>query len=163
MKGLFLLVSVLINCDKGAPSCKDSIEKASKLAGLDGVDVTMAIGTCEQQQWSLEARQCVSSATSDDALAACGSKLGIDVPTAFFAAALAKLTAFRDEMCKCQDPACVQRVSDEMTAWSQTQMKLRPIPPKMNEDQTKRATELGEQMGRCMQKAMAAGSGKMPF
>ena len=167
MKGLFLLVSVMINCDKGAaPSCKDAIEKVAKVAALDGVGVTMAIGTCEQKQWTVEARQCVAAATSDDALVACNTKHGIDGPSSF-EIALAKFVVFKNEMCLCQDTTCAQRVSEEMTAWSQAQTKVQQTgSPKATDEQSKRATALGEDMGKCMQRAMAAGptgSGKMPF
>ena len=72
--------------------------------------------------------------------------------------AMAKMTEFKDEMCKCKDAKCAQDVSDKMTKWSQEASKNAKEPPKMNEADTKRAQEIGEQMGKCMQTAMAGGT-----
>ena len=71
-------------------------------------------------------------------------------------AAMAKMTEFKDEMCKCKDAKCAQDVSDKMTKWSQEQSKNQKEPPKMSEADTKKAAELGEQLGKCMQTAMGA-------
>ena len=62
---------------------------------------------------------------------------------------------FTDEMCNCRDPQCSQRVVDEMTRWSQEQAKSDAEAPPMSEEDTKRAVEIGERMGACMQNAMA--------
>ena len=72
-----------------------------------------------------------------------------------------KFREFTDKMCACKDAKCAQEVSDQMTKWGQEQAKEQTEPPKMTEEQTKQATELGEQMGNCMTKAMGAG-GDMP-
>ncbi len=72
--------------------------------------------------------------------------------------AMAKMTEFKDEMCKCKDAKCAQDVSDKMTKWSQEQSKNAKEPPKMNEADTKKAQEIGEQMGKCMQTAMSGGT-----
>jgi hypothetical protein len=76
--------------------------------------------------------------------------------------AMAKMTEFKDEMCKCKDAKCAQDVSDKMTKWSQEASKTAKEPPKMNEADTKRAQEIGEQMGKCMQTAMAGGTAADP-
>ncbi|HEY1811702.1 MAG TPA: hypothetical protein VGG74_05055 [Kofleriaceae bacterium] len=68
---------------------------------------------------------------------------------------LDKMSSFKDEMCTCKDSACAQRVADEMTKWAQAQVRDSE-PPKMSDEQTQRATKLGEQMGTCMQTAMGA-------
>jgi hypothetical protein len=73
------------------------------------------------------------------------------------AAAMAKMTEFKDEMCKCKDAKCAQDVSDKMTKWSQEQSKNQKEPPKMSEEDTKKAAAIGEEMGKCMQAAMGAG------
>jgi hypothetical protein len=74
------------------------------------------------------------------------------------AAAMAKMTEFKDEMCKCKDAKCAQDVSDKMTKWSQEQSKNQKEPPKMSEEDTKKAAAIGEEMGKCMQAAMGAGA-----
>lgn len=79
-----------------------------------------------------------------------------------FAEAMAKMAEFRDEMCGCHDTACAQQVADEMTKWSQDQAKDMVAMPKMSEEDTKAATQIGEEMGRCMQQAMGFGSGSTP-
>ena len=72
------------------------------------------------------------------------------------AAAMAKMTEFKDEMCKCKDAKCAQDVSDKMTKWGEEQSKTQKQPPKMNEADEKKASAIGEEMGKCMQTAMAA-------
>jgi len=70
---------------------------------------------------------------------------------------MAAMTHFADEMCACHDTSCAQRVADEMTKWSQEMAKDQSKPPKMTDDDVKRATALGERMGKCMQEAMGGG------
>jgi hypothetical protein len=72
------------------------------------------------------------------------------------AAAMAKMTEFKDEMCKCKDAKCAQDVSDKMTKWSQEQSK-NAKETKMSDEDTKKAAAIGEEMGKCMQAAMGAG------
>ena len=74
------------------------------------------------------------------------------------AEAMSKMTEFKDKMCACKDSACAQKVSDEMTKWGQDQAKDNKEPPKMSEEETKKFTQIGEDMGKCMQKAMGAGA-----
>ena len=74
------------------------------------------------------------------------------------AEAMAKMTEFKDEMCKCKDAKCAQDVSDKMTKWSQEQSKNQKEPPKMSEEDQKKAAAIGEEMGKCMQTAMSAGA-----
>ena len=71
------------------------------------------------------------------------------------AAAMAKMAEFKDEMCKCKDAKCAQDVSDKMTKWSQEQTKAGQATPKMTDADQKKAADLGEEMGKCMQAAMA--------
>src|SRR5687768_4811824 len=71
-------------------------------------------------------------------------------------AAMAKMSEFKDEMCKCKDAKCAQDVSDKMTKWSSEQAKTTK-EVKMSEAETKRAAEIGDQMSKCMQTAMGAG------
>ncbi len=87
------------------------------------------------------------------AAAGCGKKSGDGEASA--SAALAKMTELKEEMCTCKDAKCAESVSDKMTAWSQEQAKSGKAP-KMTEADQKQAAALGEAMGTCMQKAMAA-------
>jgi hypothetical protein len=76
--------------------------------------------------------------------------------------ALAKMAEFTDEMCACKDSPCAQRVADHMTKWAQEQMSGTSEPPKMTDEQTQRATKIGEQLGTCMQTAMGAAPASSP-
>lgn len=62
---------------------------------------------------------------------------------------------FTDEMCRCVDPDCARRVSDDMTKWGQEMAAKYTDPPKMSEDEQRRAVAIGTHMGECMQKAMS--------
>jgi hypothetical protein len=70
------------------------------------------------------------------------------------AAAMAKMSEFKDAMCKCSDAPCAQKVSDDMTKWSQEQSSKSTAAAKMSEADTKKAAEISEELGKCMQKAM---------
>jgi TonB family protein len=71
--------------------------------------------------------------------------------------AFLQMEVYEGAMCGCTElehprsAECVQRVSDEMTRWGTKFMKE---PPKLDEDQTKRATKIGERIGTCMVRAM---------
>jgi hypothetical protein len=69
--------------------------------------------------------------------------------------AMVKMTAFQDQMCACKDSDCVQRVSNAMTMWAQDKSNAQPERPKLSDEDTKRFTKIGEEMAKCMQKAMA--------
>jgi hypothetical protein len=64
---------------------------------------------------------------------------------------------FEGKMCACKDSPCAQRVSDEMTKWSQEEVKRQTEPVKLSDEEMKRAVEIGTHMGECMQTAMGAG------
>src|SRR5215212_4740018 len=74
------------------------------------------------------------------------------------AAAMSTLTGFKDDMCKCKDPKCAQDVSDRMAKWSSEQQKTQKEPAKMSDEDTKKYAAIGEEMSKCMQAAMGAGS-----
>jgi hypothetical protein len=76
--------------------------------------------------------------------------------------AIAAMKRFKDELCKCTDTPCAQRVSDEMTRWATDMAKSQAQPPKLSDDDLKTATALGEAMGTCMQRAMGGGAPPAP-
>lgn len=127
------------------------------------VDAIIA-ARCNEDRWTAEARDCLTAAKADSAVRECtykhltqeqADKLAEVLPSgASTREAIAKMTELKDKMCACQDAACAQRVSDEMTQWGQQMVRDQRDPPKMSEDDIKKASEIGEQMGRCMQKAM---------
>jgi hypothetical protein len=69
---------------------------------------------------------------------------------------MAKMQEFADKMCACKDAKCAQDVSDEMTKWGQEMSKEMDEPPKMSEEDTEKAMNIGKRMGDCMVKAMGA-------
>jgi hypothetical protein len=82
------------------------------------------------------------------------------------AAAVAKMAEFKTEMCNCKDPKCAQDVSAKMEKWGQEQSKAKKEAPKLSDKDQKAAATLGEEIGKCMQAALAAappaGSGTPP-
>jgi hypothetical protein len=147
-------------CVAPEPSCKSAVEKAATVAKVRDREITMAIGECDQHQWSMQARQCVADAHASADLVACGAKFdlghrGMFADSASSGRAFKQMTIYKDQMCACKDSACAQRISDDMTKWAQEEARNNAEPPPMTEEDTKQFTELGEQMGTCMQKAMS--------
>ncbi|HEY5937035.1 MAG TPA: hypothetical protein VIU61_20435 [Kofleriaceae bacterium] len=77
--------------------------------------------------------------------------------------ALEKMGEFRDSMCKCGegDKDCAQKVSDEMTKWSEAQPR-EPDPEPMKPGDSTAAEQIGKEMGECMMKAMMPPDSKTP-
>lgn len=141
--------------------CKTAVEQASSAVKLRDKDVTMAIGECDQHEWTRPARECVGAAHTTDALVSCATTYNLGTHGIFSKsmsteAAMKAMADFRDKICACKDTPCVQHVSDDMAKWSQDMAKADEEPPKMSEEDTKRATAIGEEMGKCMQKAMSS-------
>lgn len=67
--------------------------------------------------------------------------------------AMEVMEKFRDKMCSCKDALCAKRVSDELTRWSQEKASQTREPTRLSEANQKRATEIGTEMGECMQRA----------
>jgi hypothetical protein len=89
-----------------------------------------------------------------DTAAGCKDKNDGKTGTSGGGDAMATMVKLKDKMCACKDAECARKVSDEMTAWSQQQGGTRDN--KLSEADQKKATEVGTQMGECMQKALAA-------
>jgi hypothetical protein len=139
--------------------CKTVVEHAGDVASLRPKDITMAIGECEQQEWSQPTRQCLANVKTAADVHACRPPNDTDKRDMFaehmdMNKAMKVMAEFKDKMCACKDTACAQQVSDEMAKWSQDQAKDYEEPPVMTDDDTKRLTQLGEAMGKCMQSAM---------
>ncbi|HUS27136.1 MAG TPA: hypothetical protein VMZ53_01460 [Kofleriaceae bacterium] len=71
---------------------------------------------------------------------------------------LAKLSGFKDEMCRCKDAACAQDVSSKMTTWTQEQAKG-DHAGKLSDSDTAKAQKISDELGACMAKAMTATAG----
>jgi hypothetical protein len=71
---------------------------------------------------------------------------------------IAKMTDFRDQMCKCADKACADKVTEQMTKWGQDMAKEGgDKAAAVSEDDTKKMAAVTEEMTKCMTKAMTAG------
>jgi len=93
------------------------------------------------------------------AVTGCKKKAGGDAGEA-----VAKMTEFKDDMCKCKDKACADKVQENMTKWS-TDMAAKAgdkKDQKADEATMKKMTEVGQQYGECMTKAMSAGAETPP-
>lgn len=78
--------------------------------------------------------------------------------------AVAKMEEFKNEMCKCKDKACADKVQESMTKWS-TDMAAKAgdkKDQKADEATMKKMTEVGQAYGECMTKAMSAGAETPP-
>ena len=158
---LVLVVSMAGACtaSQPGPSCKDAVEKAGSATDLRAHDVTMAIGECEQQGWSLDARKCIAAVHASADVTKCGGTFKLGERGIFgdpnrSKRVMAEMARIRDQMCACKDMACAQHVSEELTKFGQQEARDNPDPPKLTEEETKQLTQTGEDMGRYMQKTM---------
>jgi hypothetical protein len=123
---------------------------------------------CSDDKWTADARTCLMSANTSEALTKCGyenltqqQQDKLNAATAPMsgtstARVMKVMVGFKDQLCACKDAACVEKVSDAMTKWSMEMSKKEIPPPKMTEADTKQAAAIGEEMGKCMQAAMSA-------
>lgn len=169
-------VIALLGCDQGKKSAdaECGAATASLIEAYRTPDATppadikqTLTNRCVEDRWSAEARECLKRARTSDGVRECryehltqkqaekltdaSRDLG---PSA--AGAMRMMRAFKDKMCKCTNAKCAQDVSDEMTKWSQEMSKNQKEPPRMTEEDTKQAAAIGEEMGKCMQRAMSA-------
>jgi hypothetical protein len=82
----------------------------------------------------------------EEEIKACESKLAGE-------GQLDAMERFKDQVCACMDKACADKVTQEMTVWGNSHKD-----EKLSEDDMKRATVLGEQMAKCMEKLYTAGN-----
>ena len=82
--------------------------------------------------------------------AGCKKKGGADM--------IAKMTEFKDQMCKCADKACADKVMADMTKWTQDMAKEGgdKEAAKPSEEDMKKSQQVSEEYTKCMQKLMAA-------
>src|SRR5262245_44978136 len=175
-----LAVACVVACDSGTKaSSSECSATATAIVTKLSVDnpqseIQAAIADvsrlCSEDHWTPEARNCFRAMKTAEDVRACSythitqqQKDRFESATAplvakrTFARAIAKLRDFRDKMCVCKehDAACAQRVNDEMTSWAQEEAKDVGVrPPKPTEEEMRQATEVTEQLGKCMQKAM---------
>lgn len=147
-------------CPAPELNCKEAVETSRALASKHPRDVTIAIGECDQDGWSVALRKCVASAHTRDDLDQCSLRHKVIHHSVFAdrssnTEAMAAMTGFKDKMCACTDTKCAQLVADDMTKWGQEQAKDNRDPPKMSEEEVRAFTQIGEDMGKCMQKAMS--------
>ncbi|MEO8844370.1 MAG: hypothetical protein ABI704_22490 [Kofleriaceae bacterium] len=151
-------------CDQGAnpTTCKDVVTKARGAFDMRLERAERLVGSCELSSWNATTKSCVANAKTQSAVDTCTEGLAGAHRHLEMEEAMKKLTEFKDQICACTDSACAQRVSDGMTSWGQDQARENHEPAKMNEEETKKVTQIGEQMGKCMQKAMGGGGDSPP-
>lgn len=69
---------------------------------------------------------------------------------------LEQMKVFRDRFCACADSACAQHVAEDLRKWGEAMQAKFQQNVKASPEQTQIATELGEKMAECMQRAMGA-------
>jgi hypothetical protein len=77
------------------------------------------------------------------------SDAAVDASRADTAAALAEMNQFSDDMCKCVDRDCTDRVTEAMTTWAQEMFKTHTEEVAMSEADTRRMAEITEHMATC--------------
>lgn len=84
--------------------------------------------------------------------AGCKKKAGNDA-----AAAIAKLTEFKDAMCKCSDKACAEKVQADMQKWA-AEMSSKKESAKPSEADMQKSQAVTEELTKCTMKAMGVGA-----
>jgi hypothetical protein len=77
---------------------------------------------------------------------------------------LAKMSEFKDRICACKDKPCTDRITAEMTKWTQQTGRTGELQNLSNED-LRRSTAIGGEITRCVTKiaeSAAAGAGSSP-
>ena len=177
MRELVCLVFLLgAACDKGVKAsgaeCKPAaaaiVNAFAKDRGVDSAvsknaEVTIT-KLCVDDGWSAAARTCIAGTRTAEGFEECGHKhltqlqderLDDAASDLLADGAIALMQRFADKMCTCKDAKCAQSVSDEMMAWAQEQARRQKEPPKMSKRAIKRATAIGDRLGKCMQTAMS--------
>lgn len=83
----------------------------------------------------------------------------VDAAPAGSAVMIAKMNEFTDELCSCTDPACAERVAEEMTRWSRELAKSNDRAEELSEPEVKRMAETAERMAKCMTALYTPGAG----
>ena len=162
MRQLLWVCVAVAACDSGKvppnpATCKDVVTKARGAFDMRLERAERLVGNCELASWSDPVKTCVGKAKNQDEVDTCTEGVSSVQRHLKLAEEMKKMSEFRDQMCACKDSACAQKVSDVMTQWAQDQAKDNAEPPKMTEEDTKKFTQIGEDMGKCMQKAMGGG------
>jgi hypothetical protein len=166
--------------NSAAPDCASAAGAIVRALGDDETKseapaaTTAVTKRCADDKWTAEAVNCFGAAHDKGGVHDCGYQHltgaqadKLDEVTKPLSAmswprAMKKMAEFRDHMCACKDAACAEKVSDEMTKWSMEMSKQYKDPPKLNDQEIKQATEIGETMGKCMQTAMGMGQSTGP-
>lgn len=166
-----LVVTALVACDRGnAPTADECSTTANAIVKAmqsshgkpEQAQVKLIAERCSKDRWSTDTRDCMAKVSARDDVRQCAYKHltheqedKLLRPSGDFKHPMVMMERFKDEMCACKDAKCAQGVADEMTKWSQEMAKELDDPPKMSDEDTKRATAIGEEMGKCMQVAMS--------
>lgn len=65
---------------------------------------------------------------------------------------LAKLEDYKNQMCKCTDKACADKVMEDMTKWGTESAKTMDKDAKPSEDEMKKSQAISEELSKCMMK-----------
>ena len=72
---------------------------------------------------------------------------------------VAKMSEFRDQMCKCTDKACADKVSDSMSKMSKESGDKAAA---ISDDDAKKLEPINQEFAKCMTKAMMPAGGDKP-
>jgi hypothetical protein len=74
----------------------------------------------------------------------------VDVALGGGAAAITRLERFAEDMCRCPDRDCADRVVDEMTQWAQDLAQGGAASPKVSSAEDQQARAAADRVSRCM-------------
>jgi hypothetical protein len=152
MRSWCVILAVIAGCDRGS-SCKDAVLEVQTRLALDRNETEKMIGRCEMKPWTGTEHACVRAAGDIKSLIMCSRDADLE---------LTAMSQFADRICACTAADCVQRASNEMTAWTQEMVKAHQDPPRMTEAETRSATVLGEKIGKCMLDVLRAAPNPPP-
>ena len=73
--------------------------------------------------------------------------------------AIAEMIRIKDELCGCPDPACANRVSDQLAGWSAGLAYAPGNRAELTDADLQRIAAVREQFARCMTRAVTSGAG----
>jgi len=72
-------------------------------------------------------------------------------------ASIARMTELKNKMCACKDKACSDKVSEELSAWKQSQDKPGDKPMRLSEEDDRKLEDVTDELTQCLLKLEVPG------
>ena len=160
-----LLVAVLLVACGNKSKLTDSGDKcersSDKLAALLKMDRAKMVAACQddlklhpESEKMLDCVLDIPGEITRVQMRDCAKRFGRQVTRMTDADALVHMTQLKDAICACTDKACTDKVNAENVKWVQGQTAAGIQPPAMSKENADKATAIGVEMGKCMQRAL---------